>query len=144
MTTEAASVLLEHSPYDHSIQFKEGTTPPWGPIYALNDTELEELRKWLKKMTDMGTVRPSKSSCSSPILFVPKGHGRGLLICIDYQGINKITIPNRYPLPNMDELKDRVRGSKFVRLGRLLRTLCGQYKILRGSSSRRELNLGLG
>ena len=32
----------------------------------------------------------------------------------------------------------------FVRLGRLLRTLCGQYKILRGSSSRRELNLGLG
>ena len=31
-----------------------------------------------------------------------------------------------------------------VRLGRLLRTLCGQYKILRGSSSRRELNLGLG
>ena len=31
-----------------------------------------------------------------------------------------------------------------VRLGRLLRTLYGQYKILRGSSSRRELNLGLG
>ena len=31
-----------------------------------------------------------------------------------------------------------------VRLGQLLRTLCGQYKILRGSSSRRELNLGLG
>ena len=31
-----------------------------------------------------------------------------------------------------------------VRLGRLLRMLCGQYKILRGSSSRRELNLGLG
>ena len=34
--------------------------------------------------------------------------------------------------------------SHTVRLGRLLRTLCGQYKILRGSSSRRELNLGLG
>ena len=35
-------------------------------------------------------------------------------------------------------------GWGSVRLGRLLRTLCGQYKILRGSSSRRELNLGLG
>ena len=43
MTSEAASVLPEHSPYDHSIEFKEGTTPPWGPIYALNETELEEL-----------------------------------------------------------------------------------------------------
>ena len=36
-------------------------------------------------------------------------------------------------------------GKRYsVRLGRLLRMLCGQYKILRGSSSRRELNLGLG
>ena len=34
--------------------------------------------------------------------------------------------------------------SLSIRLGRLLRMLCSQYKILRGSSSRRELNLGLG
>ena len=114
MTTEAASVLPKPGLYNHAIELKEGSTPPWGPIYALNEAELEELRKWLKKMTDMGAVRPSKSSCSSPMLFVPKNHGRGLCLCIDYRGINKITIPNRYPLPNMDELRDtRVRGSKY-------------------------------
>ena len=113
MTSEAASVLPKHGPYDHAIELIEGTTPPWGPIYALNEMELEELRKWLKRMTEMGAVRPSKSSCSSPMLFVPKGHGRGLRLCIDYRGINKITVPNRYPLPNMDELKDRVRGSRY-------------------------------
>ena len=61
----------------------------------------------------MGAVRPSKSSCSSPMLFVPKGHGRGLRLCIDYRGLNKVTIPNRYPLPNMDELKEQVRGSRW-------------------------------
>ena len=113
MTTEAASTLPKHGPYDHAIDLKEGTTPLWGPIYALNEAELEELRKWLKKMTDMGAVRLSKSSCSSPMLFVPKNHGRGLRLCIDYRGINKITIPNRYPLPNMDELKEHVRGSQW-------------------------------
>ena len=113
MTTEAAMKLPKHSHYDHEIIFKEGTTPPSGPIYALNETELEELRKFLKRMTEMGAVRPSKSSCSSPMLFVPKGHGRGLRLCIDYRGINKITIPNRYPLPNMDELRERVRGKKW-------------------------------
>ena len=44
-----------------------------------------------------------------------------------------------------DVVKDAVSAfDGSVRLGRLLRTLCGQYKILRGSSSRRELNLGLG
>ena len=47
------------------------------------------------------------------MLFVSKGHGRGLRLCIDYRGINKITVPNRYPLPNMDELKERVRGAKW-------------------------------
>ena len=105
--------LPKHGPYDHATDLKEGTVPPWGPIFALNNTGLEELHNWLKKMTEMGAVRPSKSPCSSPMLFDPKGHGRGLRLCLDYQGINKITIPNRYPLPSMDEPHERVRGSKW-------------------------------
>ena len=113
MTAEMAAVLPENSVYDHAIDLKDGQTPPWGPIYPLNETELEELRNWLKRMTDMGAVRESKSSCSSPMLFVPKGHGRGLRLCIDYKGINKITVPNRYALPNMNELKECVRGAKW-------------------------------
>ena len=113
MTTEASLELPHYSTYDHAIDFKDGTTPPWGPIYPLNETELEELRKWLKKMTGMGAVRESKSAYSSPMLFIPKGHGRGLRLCIDYRAINKITGPNRNPLPNMDELKETVRGAKY-------------------------------
>lgn len=113
MTSDAALVLPEHTPYDHMIELKEGSTPPWGPIYPLNELELEVLRNWLKKMTDMGAARPSKSPCSSPVLFVPKGHGRGLRLCVDYRGLNKVKIPNRYPLPNMDELWDRVRESRW-------------------------------
>ena len=109
MTTEASLELLKHSAYDYAIDFKDGSAPPWGPIYPLNETELEELRKWLKKMTGMGVVRESKSAFSSPMLFVPKGHGRGLRLCIDYKAINKITVPNRYPLLNMDVLQERVR-----------------------------------
>ena len=113
MNTESSLELPQHSAYNHPIDFKDNTTPPWGPIYPPNETELEELRKWLKKMTGMGAVRESKSACSSPMLFVPKGHGRGLGLCLDYRAINKITVPNRYPLPNMDELKERVRGARY-------------------------------
>ena len=78
MITEAALELPNHGPYNHAIDLKEGETPPWGPIYALNEVELDELRNWLKKMTDMGAVREFKSSCSSPMLFVPQGHSCGL------------------------------------------------------------------
>ena len=94
MTTEAALELPKQSAYDHTIDFKDGTTLLWGPKYPLNETELEELRKWLKKMTDMGAVRESKSAYSSPLLFIPKGHGWGLCLCIDYRVINRITVPN--------------------------------------------------
>ena len=77
MTAEAVPVLPKHTVYDYAIDFQEGGTPRWGPIYALNETELEELqmkqkqkkrmqqkqkRMQQKKMTDMGVVRPSKSS----------------------------------------------------------------------------------
>jgi hypothetical protein len=64
-------------------------------------------------MLETGKIRQSKSPASAPILFVPKAHGRGLRLCVDYRGINKITIANRYPLPIMTELQDHVRGSKI-------------------------------
>ena len=32
---------------------------------------------------------------------------------MDYRGLNKVTILNRYPLPLMNELRDRVRGAKI-------------------------------
>ena len=105
--------LPKHSPYDHTTDLKEGATPPWGPIYLLNKTELGELRKWIEKMTEMGAIQRSKAPCSPPVLFFPEGHNRGLRLCIDYSGLNKVTIPNRYPLPNMGELEDRVRNAEW-------------------------------
>ena len=46
-------------------------------------------------------------------MFVPKKEGRGLRLCVDYRGQNNVTILNRYPLPLMNELRDRVCGAKI-------------------------------
>jgi hypothetical protein len=35
-------------------------------------------------MHETGIIRQSKSPAGSPILFVPKAHGRGLRLCVDY------------------------------------------------------------
>jgi hypothetical protein len=113
MTTEAAQRLPSHKPYDHAIDLQDGQHPPWGPVYPLSETELEVLRNWLKDMMATGKIRKSKSPAAALILFVPKAHGRGLRLCVDYRGINKITIANRYPLPLMSELQDRVIGSQM-------------------------------
>jgi len=113
MSKEAAEALPKHRPYDCKIDLQEGSTPLWGPIYPLSETELQTLREWLKEMEKTGKIQRSTSPAGSPILFVPKPSGRGLRLCVDYRGVHKITIPNRYPLPLMQELQDRVQGAQW-------------------------------
>jgi len=113
MGKEAADALPEHHPYDCKINLKEGETVPWGPIYPLSEVELQTLREWLKEIERTGKILRSTSPASSPILFIPKPHGRGLRLCVDYRALNKITVPNRYPLLLMQELEDRVQGAQW-------------------------------
>ena len=104
MEKEAVEALPSHRPYDCQIKLQEGSTPPWGPIYLLSEEELRVLREWLKEMERTGKIRRSTSLAGSPILFIPKPHGRGLHLCVDYRAPNRITITNQYPLPLMQEL----------------------------------------
>ena len=63
-----------------------------------------------------GKIADSESPYGAPILFVPKPDG-SLQLCVDYRNLNKLTILNKYPLPLMDELRDRVAGAKvFTKL----------------------------
>ena len=68
--------LPPHRSFDHAIDMVEGEAPPWGPIYALSEKELEVLREYLDTMLKSGKIRPSKSPPGAPILFVPKKEGR--------------------------------------------------------------------
>ena len=45
------------------------------------------------------------------MLFVKKKDG-SLRLCIDYRGLNKVTIKNKYPLPSIDDLFDQLVGSR--------------------------------
>jgi hypothetical protein len=42
-------------------------------------------------------------------LFVKKSHGCGLRLCVDYRVLNYSTVKNRYPLPLISELPDRLK-----------------------------------
>jgi len=113
MGKQAADALPKHRPYDCKIDLQNGTTTPWGPIYPLSEVELKTLREWLAEMERTGKIKRSTSPAGSPILFVPKSHGGGLHLCVDYRALNRITVPNRYPLPLIQELQDRVQGAKW-------------------------------
>ena len=57
----------------------------------------------------MGFIRLSYSPWGAPVLFVKK-KDRTLRMCIDYRELNKLTINNKYPLPRIDDLFDKLQG----------------------------------
>lgn len=57
-------------------------------------------------------IRPSKSPTGALILFVPKKDG-GLRLYVDYRGLNRVSVKNRYPLPLISEILDRLSGVQY-------------------------------
>src|SRR6202048_1493023 len=97
---------------DHRIELEPGQNPPSRPTYRMSQPEMDELKKQLSELMDKGYVQESKSPYGAPVLFVKKKDGT-MRMCIDYRALNKITIKNKYPLPRIDELLDRLLGAKY-------------------------------
>src|SRR5438045_107647 len=76
----------------------------------MSSAELRALHEYLKEALAKGWIHESKSPAGAPILFAPSKSGE-LPLCVDYRGLNAITIKNRYPLPLISELLDHPNGS---------------------------------
>ncbi|CAN4118036.1 unnamed protein product [Withania somnifera] len=72
--------------------------------------ELREPKVRLRDLLDKGFIRFSVSPWGAPVLFVKKKDG-SMRMCIDYRRLNKVTVRNKYPLPRIDDLFDRLRGA---------------------------------
>ncbi|UTT90605.1 hypothetical protein NDA17_003647 [Ustilago hordei] len=97
-----ADKLPHHTEHDLHLELIEGGKPPQGPLYLKGPKEMSELRRYLDENLEKGFIRPSKSPARSPVLFVPKKDG-GLRLCVDYRGLNEITVKNKAPLPLIEE-----------------------------------------
>ena len=107
---EGANELASHGPQDHAID-TQGQQPPFGPLYPLSNLELKVLREYITENLAKGFIQASSSPAGAPIIFVKKKDGT-LRLCVDYRGLNRITLKNRYPLPLISEALDRLVGAK--------------------------------
>jgi hypothetical protein len=81
-------------------------------IYPLNPLEQKQLDKFLKEQLETGRIQPSKSPMGSPFFFVKKKDGT-LRPVQDYRKLNEMTIKNRYPLPLILELINKLSEAKY-------------------------------
>ncbi|KAJ9521009.1 hypothetical protein QJQ45_022725, partial [Haematococcus lacustris] len=93
----------------HSIKLKPNEPIPHSRPYKLSPIEQAELAKRIPEYIAKGWIEPSDSPYSSPLLFVEKNDGT-LRMCVDFRALNKITVRDRFPLPLIDDLFDKLQG----------------------------------
>ncbi|GJP72841.1 hypothetical protein CLOP_g3607 [Closterium sp. NIES-67] len=102
--------LPPYRTHQHEIVEEPGSKPTFRAPYRLSPTEVADMKKQIEYLLAKGLIRPSTSLYSAPILFTPKPDG-SLRMCIDYRALNKQTIKNKYQIPRIDDLIDRLRGA---------------------------------
>eukprot|EP00064_Thunnus_orientalis_P012092 superscaffoldBa00001814_g12126 len=89
-----ASSLPPHRPCDCAIDLLPGTSPPRGRIFSLSAPETKAMEKYINDSLAPGLIRPSSSPAGAGFFFVGK-KDKSLRPCIDYRGLNNITVKNR-------------------------------------------------
>ncbi|KAL0162325.1 hypothetical protein M9458_041721, partial [Cirrhinus mrigala] len=74
--------------------------------------ESEAMHKYIQEELAKGFITPSTSPASAGFFFVKKKDG-GLRPCIDYRGLNEVTIKYRYPLPLVPSALEQLCSAKL-------------------------------
>lgn len=74
--------------------------------------ENEEIKRWIQELLEKGHIKKISSPCGSTIVLVQK-KDRTRRLCIDYRVLNKIIVQNRYPISQIHDLLDQLKGAKY-------------------------------
>jgi hypothetical protein len=99
---------------EFSIELLPGTTPISKRAYRMDVKDLIEQKKQIEELLEKGFIRPSSSPWGALVLFVNKKDGSRRM-CVDYRSLKEVTIKNKYPLPQIEDLFDHMRGAKYSR-----------------------------
>lgn len=80
--------------------------------YRMSESEKQTTRELTDELLNSGIIRHSSSAYASPALLVDKASGAKRL-CVDYRQLNKITVKEKYPMPVIEDLIDRLQGCKY-------------------------------
>ena len=96
---------------EHTIRLSD-ETPIFQRPRRLPPPVAEEIERQCQELHSLDVIEPSVSPWNSPIVPVTK-KGGGLRICLDYRRLNRVTVPDRHPVPNLLDSLFGLHGTVF-------------------------------
>ena len=87
-------------------------TPVQKTYYSMPKPLHTEIKNYITDMLNKGWIKKSKSSYASPIVAVRKKDG-SLRLCCDYRALNAKTVPDRHPIPRVQDSLDNLFGKNW-------------------------------
>lgn len=111
---EITSPNLVPSKISHNIEHHINTqgSPVYSRSRPLAPDRLQQAKQEFQFMLEHGIIRPSQSEWASPLHLVNKKDG-SLRPCGDYRRLNERTIPDRYPIPRIEDFHHILDGTKI-------------------------------
>ncbi|KAL0395952.1 UNVERIFIED_CONTAM: Transposon Ty3-G Gag-Pol polyprotein [Sesamum calycinum] len=104
--------LPPHRPQDHHIFLLPNQSPVNIKPYIYPHFQKDIMTQMITDMLHEGIITPSTSPFSSLVLLVRKKDGTWRF-CVDYRALNVVTVPDRFPIPTVDELLDELHDAKI-------------------------------
>ena len=84
-------------------------TKPWRqPIHL--EGKIEET---IKNLYDNGIIRKCNSPWNTPMICVWKKDKQEVRVCLDFRKLNLITERQAFPMPNVEDILDRLNGASY-------------------------------
>ncbi|GFV05522.1 retrovirus-related Pol polyprotein from transposon 412 [Trichonephila clavipes] len=107
--------------------------------YRMSPRQINILREEIKRLLELGVIEIGQSDYTSSLILV-ESPNKDPRPCVDYRRLNEITRAEFFPLPNREEIVEKVSAAPYVTVMDLSK---GYFQILRSRRELRDTQLSL-
>ncbi|BHF84689.1 hypothetical protein SprV_0902784000 [Sparganum proliferum] len=110
LDTDTASPFRGEVQHDVVHHIRTSGPPVFARPRRLAPERFQAVKAEFEHMLQLGIIRPSESPWASPLHMVPKATSGDWPPCGDYRALNSATIPDRYPVPHLQDFAGALFG----------------------------------